>query len=182
MPPWQQAKVFGLKEAWEEMHSDKTYRQVTWIAERVYVQGHPKRHPHHEAVRHRSNEHVRCLTGHNMQPTSLLPLIKGFKTRLRSRQNRIADILKLVSDPAPFSPHLLLISRLLLKNNTRIPSDPSRIPSDFLTPLPRVLLIFRYSTEVGSRRIPSRIPSILQHLLSQMRILVWRTYSYYNSN
>ena len=23
MPPWQQAKVFGLKEAWEEMHSDK---------------------------------------------------------------------------------------------------------------------------------------------------------------
>ena len=130
----------------------------------------------------RSNEHVRCLTGHNMQPTSLLPLIKGFKTRLRSRQNRIADILKLVSDPAPFSPHLLIISRLLLKNNTRIPSDPSRIPSDFLTPLPRVLLIFRNSTEVGSRRIPSRIPSILQHLLSQMRILVWQTYSYYNSN
>ena len=118
MPPWQQAKVFGLKEAWEEMHGD----------------------------------------------------------------NRIADILKLVSDPAPFSPHLLIISRLLLKNNTRIPSDPSRIPSDFLTPLPRVLLIFRNSTEVGSRRIPSRIPSILQHLLSQMRILVWRTYSYYNSN
>ena len=83
----------------------------------------------------RSNEHVRCLTGHNMQPTSLLPLIKGFKTRLRSRQNRIADILKLVSDPAPFSPHLLIISRLLLKNNTRIPSDPSRIPSDFLLSL-----------------------------------------------
>ena len=93
-----------------------------------------------------------------------------------------SDILKLASDPAPFSPHLLIISRLLLKNNTRIPSDPSRIPSDFLTPLPRVLLIFRNSTEVGSRRIPSRIPSILQHLLSQMRILVWRTYSYYNSN
>ena len=132
MPPWQQAKVFGLKEAWEEMHGDKTYGQLKWIAERVYVQGHPKRHPNHEAVR------------------QLL--------------------------------HLLIISRLLLKNNTRIPSDPSRIPSDFLTPLPRVLLIFRNSTEVGSRRIPSRIPSILQHLLSQMRILVWRTYSYYNSN
>ena len=31
MPPWQQAKVFGLKEAWEEMHGDKTYGQVTWI-------------------------------------------------------------------------------------------------------------------------------------------------------
>ena len=132
MPPWQQAKVFGLKEAWEEMHGDKTYGQLKWIAERVYVQGHPKRLPNHEAVR------------------QLL--------------------------------HLLIISRLLLKNNTRIPSDPSRIPSDFLTPLPRVLLIFRNSTEVGSRRIPSRIPSILQHLLSQMRILVWRTYSYYNSN
>ena len=78
--------------------------------------------------------------------------------------------------------HASMISRLLLKNNTRIPSDPSRIPRDFLTPLPRVLLIFRNSTEVGSRRIPSRIPSILQHLLSQMRILVWQTYSYYNSN
>ena len=115
-----------------------------------------------------------------MAKVPVLP--QDVKTRLRSRQNRIADILKLVSDPAPFSPHLLIISRLLLKNNTRIPSDPSRIPSDFLTPLPRVLLIFRNSTEVGSRRIPSRIPSILQHLLSQMRILVWRTYSYYNSN
>ena len=42
MPPWQQAKVFGLKEAWEEMHGDKTYGQLKWIAERVYVQGHPK--------------------------------------------------------------------------------------------------------------------------------------------
>ena len=51
MPPWQQAKVFGLKEAWEEMHGDKTYGQLKWIAERVYVQGHPKRHPSHEAVR-----------------------------------------------------------------------------------------------------------------------------------
>ena len=51
MPPWQQAKVFGLKEAWEEMHGDKTYGQLKWIAERVYVQGHPKRHPNHEAVR-----------------------------------------------------------------------------------------------------------------------------------
>ncbi len=52
MPPWQQAKVFGLKEAWEEMHGDKTYGQLKWIAERVYVQWHPKRHPSHEAVRH----------------------------------------------------------------------------------------------------------------------------------
>ena len=42
MPPWQQAKVFGLKEAWEEMHGDKTYGQLKWIAERVYVQGHLK--------------------------------------------------------------------------------------------------------------------------------------------
>ena len=31
MPPWQQAKVFGLKEAWEEMHGDKTYGQLKWI-------------------------------------------------------------------------------------------------------------------------------------------------------
>ena len=51
MPPWQQAKVFGLKEAWEEMHGDKTYGQATWIAERVYVQGTPKKHPSDTAVR-----------------------------------------------------------------------------------------------------------------------------------
>ena len=42
MSPWQQAKAFGLKEAWQEMHGDKTYGQATWIAERVYVQGRPK--------------------------------------------------------------------------------------------------------------------------------------------
>ena len=100
----------------------------------------------------RSNEHVRCLTGHNMQPTSLLPLIKGFKTRLRSRQNRIADILKLASDPAPFSPHLLIISRLLLKNNTRIPSDPSRIPSDFFDTSPTRFIDF---PKFHGSRIPS---------------------------
>ena len=39
LPPWEQAKVFGLKEAWEEMHGQKTYGQATWIAERVCVQG-----------------------------------------------------------------------------------------------------------------------------------------------
>ena len=51
MSPWQQAKVFGLKEAWKEMHGDKTYGQVAWITERVYVQGHPQKHPSDESVR-----------------------------------------------------------------------------------------------------------------------------------
>ena len=51
MSPWQQAKVFGLKEAWEEMHGDKTYGKVAWITERVYVQGHPQKHPSDESVR-----------------------------------------------------------------------------------------------------------------------------------
>ena len=50
MAPWQQAKVFGLKEAWKELHGEKTYGQASWIAERVYVQGHPKKHPSREAV------------------------------------------------------------------------------------------------------------------------------------
>ena len=28
---WQQAKVFGLKEAWQEMHGDKRYGLLSWI-------------------------------------------------------------------------------------------------------------------------------------------------------
>ena len=51
MSPWQQAKVFGLKEAWQEMHGDKKYGQVAWTTERVYVQGHPQKHPSDESVR-----------------------------------------------------------------------------------------------------------------------------------
>ena len=31
MSPWQQAKVFGLKEAWQEMHGDKRYGLLSWI-------------------------------------------------------------------------------------------------------------------------------------------------------
>ena len=44
MPPWQQAKVFGLKEAWEEMHGDKTYGQLKWIAWRQDIWAHRYRH------------------------------------------------------------------------------------------------------------------------------------------
>ena len=51
MAPWQQAKVFGLKEAWQEIHGEKTYGQAAWIAERVFVQGHPQQHPTASAVR-----------------------------------------------------------------------------------------------------------------------------------
>ena len=50
MAPWQQARVFGLKEAWEEMHGDAAYGKASWIAERVYVQGRPKSHPTAAAV------------------------------------------------------------------------------------------------------------------------------------
>ena len=51
MSPWQQAKAFGLKEAWEELHGEKTYGKIAWITERVYVQGQPPKHPSNEAVR-----------------------------------------------------------------------------------------------------------------------------------
>ena len=51
MSPWQQAKVFGLKEAWQEMHGDKRYGLLSWICERVYVQGRPQKHPSEESVR-----------------------------------------------------------------------------------------------------------------------------------
>ena len=32
MSPWQQAKAYGLNEAWEEMHGDRVYGKATWIA------------------------------------------------------------------------------------------------------------------------------------------------------
>ena len=51
MAPWQQARVFGLSEAWDEMYGDTTYGKAKWIAERVYVQGPGKKHPSDEAVR-----------------------------------------------------------------------------------------------------------------------------------
>ena len=50
MTPWQQAKVYGLKEAWEEMHGDKIYGKAKWIADRVYVHGPENKHPSPEAV------------------------------------------------------------------------------------------------------------------------------------
>ena len=39
MTPWQQARVFGLNEAWKEMHGERLYGRAPWIADRVYVQG-----------------------------------------------------------------------------------------------------------------------------------------------
>ena len=37
MSPWQQARVFGLNEAWQEMWGDTTYGKAKWIADRVTV-------------------------------------------------------------------------------------------------------------------------------------------------
>ena len=51
MSPWQQAKAYGLSEAWEEMHGERVYGKATWIAERVYVQGRECQHPTAEAIR-----------------------------------------------------------------------------------------------------------------------------------
>ena len=45
MSPWQQARVFGLSEAWQEMWGDTTYGKAKWIADRVFVQGPGKQHP-----------------------------------------------------------------------------------------------------------------------------------------
>ena len=50
MSPWQQARVYGLSEAWKELHGDKTYGMATWIAERVHVQGSGQDHPSSAAV------------------------------------------------------------------------------------------------------------------------------------
>ena len=39
MPPWQQARVYGLNEAWAEMHGETSYGKAKWTSERVHVQG-----------------------------------------------------------------------------------------------------------------------------------------------
>ena len=51
MIPWQQARAFGLNEAWQEMHGEMQHGKNTWIAERVYVQGPEKKHPSPNAVK-----------------------------------------------------------------------------------------------------------------------------------
>ena len=50
MTPWQQARTYGQKEAWEEMHGDTTYGKAKWIAERVRVHGRGQKRPSPEAV------------------------------------------------------------------------------------------------------------------------------------
>ena len=51
MSPWQQARVFGLNEAWQEMYGDTTYGKAKWISERVYVQGPGRKHPSTPAIK-----------------------------------------------------------------------------------------------------------------------------------
>ena len=45
MTPWQQAKAYGLNEAWQEMHGETTYGKAKWISDRVYAQGRGQTHP-----------------------------------------------------------------------------------------------------------------------------------------
>ena len=50
MTPWQQARVFGLNEAWREVHEEEEQGKLAWIAERVYVQGPGNKHPSRQAI------------------------------------------------------------------------------------------------------------------------------------
>ena len=50
LAPWQQARVYGLSEAWHEIHGETTYGKAKWISERVTVQGRGKKHPSSEAT------------------------------------------------------------------------------------------------------------------------------------
>ena len=50
LAPWQQARVYGLSEAWAEIHGETTYGKVKWIAERVTLQGPGQKHPSPQAV------------------------------------------------------------------------------------------------------------------------------------
>ena len=50
LSPWQQARVYGLHEAWSEIHPDTTYGKNTWIAQRVTLQGPGRKHPSGQAI------------------------------------------------------------------------------------------------------------------------------------
>ena len=51
LSPWSQAKAWGLKHAWELTHEKgQTYGLNAWIAERLYVEGKPKKHPTGQAI------------------------------------------------------------------------------------------------------------------------------------
>ena len=50
LSPLQQCRVYGLSEAWAEMHGDKVYGKAKWIADRVHVQGQGNKHPSPEAI------------------------------------------------------------------------------------------------------------------------------------
>ena len=50
MTPWQQAKVYGLNETWQETHGQTTYGKAKWISDRVPVQGRGQKHPSPEAI------------------------------------------------------------------------------------------------------------------------------------
>ena len=51
LSPWSQAKAWGLKHAWELTHEEgQTHGRNTWIAERLYLEGKPRRHPSGQAI------------------------------------------------------------------------------------------------------------------------------------
>ena len=51
VPPRQQAKVFGSKEAWREMHGDFKCGLAPWTTERAHARGRPRKRPSEESVR-----------------------------------------------------------------------------------------------------------------------------------
>ena len=51
LSPWSQAKAWGLKHAWELTHEGgQTHGRNTWIAERLCLEGKPRRHPSAQAI------------------------------------------------------------------------------------------------------------------------------------
>ena len=51
LSPWSQTKAWGLKHAWERTHEEgQTHGRNTWIAERLYLEGKPRRHPSGQAI------------------------------------------------------------------------------------------------------------------------------------
>ena len=51
LSPWSQAKAWGLKHARELTHEGgQTHGRNTWIAERLCLEGKPRRHPSAQAI------------------------------------------------------------------------------------------------------------------------------------
>ena len=77
--------------------------------------------------------------------------------------------------------HVLYETLIFLALGSRIPSDPAWIPRAFLRHVPRETQDSLLGQEIGSRRIPRRIPRKLEDVLHESPTFGEHPDSYYNT-